>query len=139
MNAKEELLEYYHKKNDGKKILEQYQDYLDRATKMTAMMSETSARTNLPSDKVGNNVVLMADLSIKYFNLFLEAEEHKVKIISKLVKMEQPFKDVLWHKFIDEYSWNEIASKVPYSRSQIKRIYKQALNEFEKMSQNEPK
>lgn len=52
MTAKEELLEYYHKKNDGKKILEQYKDYLDRATKMTAMMSETSARTNLPSDKV---------------------------------------------------------------------------------------
>jgi len=139
MTAKEELLEYYHKKNDGKKILEQYKDYLDRATKMTAMMSETSARTNLPSDKVGNNVVLMADLSLKYFDLFLQAEEHKVSIISKLIKLEQPYKDILWQRFIDEHSWNEIASVVPYSRSQIKRIYKQALNEFEKMNQNEPK
>lgn len=52
MTAKEELLEYYHKKNDGKKILEQYRDYLDRATKMTAMISENVSRTNLPSDKV---------------------------------------------------------------------------------------
>lgn len=81
----------------------------------------------------------MADLSIKYFDLFLQAEEHKVQIISKLVKLNQPFKDILWYKFIDECSWNEIASKIPYSRSSIKRIYKQALNEFENLNQNEPK
>lgn len=133
MTAKEELIEYFHKKNDGKKILDEYQGYLDRATKMTSLISETSARTNLPSDKVGDNVSMMADLSIEYFDMFIEAEQIKVKIISKLLKLERPYKDVLWHKFINELTLTETAQKIRYSIPQTKRIYKKAMIKFSKL------
>lgn len=132
MQAKDELFEYYHKKNDGKKILEQYREYLDKATKVTSMISETSARTNLPSDKVGNNVVMMADLSIKYFDMFLDAEECRMKIISKLLSLPRPYKEILWYKFIDELTFNQIAQLVKYSPIQTKRLYKKALYEYSK-------
>ena len=132
MQAKDELFEYYHKKNDGKKVLEQYRDYLDKATKMTAMMTETSSRTNLPSDKVGNNVVLMADLSLKYFDLFLEAEEYRMRIISKLLSLPRPYKEILWYKFIDELPLSQIAILIRYSPIQTKRLYKKALFEYSK-------
>lgn len=132
MQAKDELFEYYHKKNDGRKILEQYREYLDKATKVTSMISETSARTNLPSDKVGNNVVMMADLSIKYFDMFLDAEEYRMKIISKLLSLPRPYKEILWYKFIDELTFNQIAQLVKYSPIQTKRLYKKALYEYSK-------
>lgn len=132
MQAKDELLMYFHKKNDGKKVLEQYRDYLDKATKMTAMMTETSSRTNLPSDKVGNNVVLMADLSLKYFDLFLEAEEYRMRIISKLLSLPRPYKEILWYKFIDELPLSQIAILIRYSPIQTKRLYKKALFEYSK-------
>ena len=93
---------------------------------MTAMMTETSSRTNLPSDKVGNNVVLMADLSLKYFDLFLEAEEYRMRIISKLLSLPRPYKEILWYKFIDELPLSKIAILIRYSPIQTKRLYKKA-------------
>ena len=42
MNAKEELKEFINKKNDGKRILEQYEIFFTRATKITASLSQST-------------------------------------------------------------------------------------------------
>lgn len=42
MNAKEELRNFLNKKNDGKRILEQYELFFTRATKITASLSQSS-------------------------------------------------------------------------------------------------
>lgn len=42
MNAKEELKMFVNKKNDGKRILEQYEIFFTRATKITSTFSQAS-------------------------------------------------------------------------------------------------
>lgn len=49
---KHELQDFYHKKNEGKRILEQYEKYYTNATKVTTSFSNSEGRTNLSSDKV---------------------------------------------------------------------------------------
>lgn len=49
-----ELYDFYHKKNEGKRILEQYEKYFTNATKVTTSFSNSESRTNIASDKVRN-------------------------------------------------------------------------------------
>lgn len=139
MNAKEELSQAYQKMNDGNKILEEYRSYLDRATKITSTLSQAEGRSNLPSDKVGDNSIAMADLSKQYLQLFIEAETFKVNLLKKLIQLDAPYGKILWYRFVEGYRLHEIAEAEHYSVKTIKRQYKRALEEYEKkMSPNVP-
>ena len=52
MTAKEELNQYKYKLKKVDETLEEYKKFKDRATKMTAIISENPQRSNLNSDKV---------------------------------------------------------------------------------------
>lgn len=132
MTIKEELSQASQKLNDGNKILEEYQTFLDRATKITSVITDDTSKTNLASDKVGDNAVSMADLSKRYLQLFIEAETFKVELLTKLVQLDAPFGRVLWYRYVEGYKLYEIAELEHYSYKQMKRIYRQALNEYEK-------
>ena len=136
MNAKEELKEFVNKKNDGKRILEQYELFFTRATKITASFSQAGGRTNLPSDKVGDNAIKMADLHSQYLTTFLEAEQYKLKILLRIIDIPEPYKKILWFLYVDDVRFSDIPSLIGYSPSQTKRLLKKALREFEK---DEPK
>ena len=49
---KDKLQDFYHTKNEGKRILEQYEKIFANATKVTSTFSNSEGRTNLSSDKV---------------------------------------------------------------------------------------
>lgn len=49
---KSELQDFYQKKNEGKRILEQYEKFFTNATKVTTAFTNSEGRTNLSSDKV---------------------------------------------------------------------------------------
>ena len=83
MTAKEELMQYKYARKKVDETLEEYQKYKDRATKMTAIMSENTQRSNLNSDKVGDNAVKMADISREYEERWIKAEEEKLRIEKK--------------------------------------------------------
>lgn len=74
MNAKEELSQYKFKVKRVYEALEEYERFKDRATKMTAAFWETTGRTNITSDKVGENAAALADLKAEWEKRWIEAE-----------------------------------------------------------------
>ena len=136
MNAKEELKMFVNKKNDGKRILGQYEIFFTRATKITSTFSQAGGRSNVPSDKVGDNATKMADLHSQYLQTFIEAEQYKVCILLRLMNIPEPYKSILWYLFVDDVRFNDIPARIGYSPSQTKRLLKKAFYEF---SKDEPK
>lgn len=78
----------------------------------------------------------MADLHSQYLTTFLEAEEYKLCVLSRLIAIPEPYKSILWFMFVDDIRFNEIPDKIGYSPSQTKRLLKKAFHEFQK---DEPK
>lgn len=129
---KAELQDFFYKKNEGKRILEQYEKFYTNATKVTTTFTNSEGRTNLSSDKVGTNAVLMADIRQEYLDLFIEIEEQKVKLYQKLLSLPQPYGKILWLKLVEDWKFESIAHEIKRTPRHTKRLYKRALNLYYK-------
>lgn len=127
---KDELQDFYHKKAEGKRILEQYEKLFTNATKVTSTFSQSEGRTNLSSDKVGANAILMADLRREYLDLFVQIEEQKLNLYQRLLKLPQPYGKILWLKLVEDWKFDSIAVEIKRSTRHTIRLYKRALEMF---------
>lgn len=117
-------------------LFEEYEKFKTRAEKITPTISDTTSRTNLTSDKVGDNAVELAELDKKYKKLLLEAELQKFTIIDALNGMPEPCRSILFMKYVQQKSLETIADELGYSFRHIKRLYNKAIEIYEKMSPN---
>lgn len=130
MTAKEELMQYKYARKKVDETLEEYQKYKDRATKMTAIMSENTQRGNLNSDKVGDNAVKMADISREYEERWIKAEEEKLRIESNIDRVEEPYRTLLHKRYIEELNFEKIADDMGYTYSAITKMHGTALYQY---------
>jgi DNA-directed RNA polymerase specialized sigma subunit len=133
MTAKEELLKYRFKMKRVEQTLEDYENFKTRAEKMTAIISETSAHTNKISDKVGDNAIMMAELSKKYETRWKEAEKELNRILELIEKLDDPYRDILYYRYIKFYDLKSVGDKVGYSYDRIKHLHGIALLKYKEV------
>lgn len=131
MNPKEELRQYKNKVKDVDRTLKEYDKFMTRATKMTAVMSQMAARTNLPSDKVGDNAAKMADLSQQYADKWFEAERTRERLVAEINKVGGVLADVLYDLYIEGLTMEQTAQDVHYSYDSTVHLHGIALKSFE--------
>lgn len=134
-SAKEELKQAYYKFKKADEMLEEYQRFKARAEKITATMSDSTARTNKTSDKVGDNAIKMADLKDKYNTLLLDAENEQVRIIQELNKVCEPYRTVLYKRYVQRQNFETIASEMYYSYITIIKMHGEALIKYERRNE----
>ena len=127
MNAKEELSQYKFKKKRVSEALEEYMLYKERAEKMTAIISETTSRTNINSDKVGDNAIKMADLDKEYQVRWLQAEKERIELLNKLDSLDDPYRTLLVARYIHEKPFEQIAFEMNYSYDWTVHLHGEAL------------
>lgn len=131
-NAKDELNQVWYKMSKVNETLQEYEKYKERAEKMTAVMSETTSRSNKPSDKVGDNATIMADLSVQYLQRYKEAELERDKIIIELNKVVEPYRTILFKRYVQRHDLKEIADELFYSYDSIAKKHRIALKLYER-------
>ena len=135
MTAKEELLQYKYTREKVEETLEEYQKYKDRAEKMTSIISNMPRGTN-SSDKVADNAVKMADLSAEYEKRWLEAENKKLEIEKNIDLVEEPYRTILYMKYVQEKKLEEIAYKLNANYTYICEQHGIALKKYEENKEN---
>ena len=135
MTAKEELLQYKYAREKVDETLEEYQKYKDRAEKMTSIISDMPRRTS-SSDKVADNAVKMADLSAEYEKRWLEAEYMKLKIEKNIDLVEEPYRTILYMKYVQGKKLEEIAYKMNANYTYICEQHGVALKKYEENKEN---
>lgn len=135
MNAKEELKQVRFKIEKVEETLEEYERYKTRAEKMTAVMSETTARTNKPSDKVGDNAAIMADLAIQYQQRWADAEYERLRISGELDKVAEPYRTLLFKRYVQGLNFETVASEMYYSYTTITKMHGKALILYERRNE----
>lgn len=112
-------------------IFEEYEKFKTRAEKITPAYNETNSRSNVTSDKVGDNAIELAELDKKYKRLLTEAETQKFKVLDAVNKMPEPCRSILFMKYVQQMRLEDIASTLGYSFRHIKRLYHKAMDIFE--------
>lgn len=132
MKAKRILLQYRGKLQKVDDILEEYEMYKTRAEKMTSIICDTASRTNTTSDKVGQYAVLMADLSKEYEKRWLDAERERLAIIDTINVLDEPYRQLLFLRYIRCYDMTKVADIMCYSLDRINHLHGIALKEYER-------
>ena len=135
MTAKEELLQYKYAREKVDETLEEYQKYKDRAEKMTSIISDMP-RGISSSDKVADNAVKMADLSAEYEKRWLEAENKKLEIEKNIDLVEEPYRIILYMKYVQGKKLEEIAYKLNANYTYICEQHGIALKKYEENKEN---
>lgn len=135
MTAKEELLQYKYAREKVQETLEEYQKYKDRAEKMTSIISDMPRGTS-SSDKVADNAVKMADLSAEYEKRWLEAENKKLEIEKNIDLVEEPYRIILYMKYVQGKKLEEIAYKLNANYTYICEQHGIALKKYEENKEN---
>ena len=136
MTAKEELKQYLDKVRNCDRTIKEYEKYLTRATKMTAIMSEMASRTNLPSDKVGDNAAKMADLTMEYSARWFDAEKTRMELVKEIDKVGGVLGDILYDLYIEGLDMTKTAEDVKYSYDRATHLHGIALQVFERRNDN---
>lgn len=136
MNPKDELRKYQNKIKDVDRTITEYEKFMTRATKMTAVMSEMSARTSLPSDKVGENAIKMADLANEYVEKWNEAERTRIHLISEIDKVGGILADILYDLYVEGLTLEQTAQDIHYSYERTAHLHGIALQAFKKRNEN---
>ena len=131
MSIKDELKQYRFKVLQVDRTLEEYEMFKTRAEKMTAIISEVSAHTNKVSNKVGDNATIMADLENEYKQRWEEAELERLALTSKIRGIDEPYRTILFMRYVQGKTFECIADAIGYSYKQILRLHGQALNLFD--------
>lgn len=135
MTAKEELLQYKYAREKVDETLEEYQKYKDRAEKMTSIISDMPRGTS-SSDKVADNAVKMADLSAEYEKRWLEAENKKLEIEKNIDLVEEPYRIILYMKYVQGKKLEEIAYKLNANYTYICEQHGVALKKYDENKEN---
>ena len=136
MSAKDELKIYQSKVKEVDRTIKEYEKFMTRATKMTAVMSEMTSRSNLPSDKVADNAAKMADLAKEYENRWHEAELTRIKLVDEINKVEGVLSDILYDLYIEGLSLEQTAQDIHYSYERTAHLHGIALQVFERRNEN---
>lgn len=138
MTAKEYLSQY-------RTLDAEINSKLEQAAQLRALAAKVSPSTGFGSsggisDRVGKTVAKIVDLENEISKDVDRLVDLKTEIHRTIKLMPDPlFRTVLDRKFILRNSLETIAEKTGYSVPQIKRIYKKAKVEFEKMIPNDTK
>lgn len=127
MSIKDELKQYRFKMKRVDEALEEYEKFKTRAEKVTAVFSDVASRTNKTSDKVGENSVKMADIERQYKKRWEDAEQERLKISEKICTIDEPYRTILFMKYVQNKNFELIATEIGYSYKQILRLHGQAL------------
>lgn len=130
MTAKEELNQYNDAQGRVEETLEDYRKYQERATKMTAIISDMPMNKG-KSDKVGDNVPAMADIAKEYLDRWVEAERKRLYITSRIDQIKNElYRKVLKKRYVEGLKLEEIACETGYSYDRVRHIHKEALEEY---------
>lgn len=98
-----------------------------------ANYTNTKVQTTRNNDKIGSYVAEIVDLENKVFDKVSDLVDLLKDTIKKIDILEDDQKLILWMRYLNGKTWDEIAVRMNMTLSNLHRIKNKALIEFEKL------
>lgn len=112
-------------------LTEELEQWRTRATKITPVLSQES-RGSGNEDKLQSSVIKICELEEELEQKIRELLEQREKIVAVLNNLpNEQLRQLMRYRYIRGMTWDEIAIKMDYSRTQVCRLHGKALNKIE--------
>ena len=107
-DIKKELSSYKHDKRLLEEKEKEIDEYRNKATSCTSVLSDMP-KGNAVHDKVAQYASIIADLEKEKYELCITLETNKRKIEQIINNLEQPYRNILYFRYIKDYNLTHIA------------------------------
>ena len=137
MTAKEFLLKIRYMNNNINNKLTRLETLKSVACNTSPHLSEDVVQRTREKSSLENIMVKIVDLSREIDNDIDTYNDYRVSVWEQLDKLyDERQKRILWLKYAEMKTWNEISESIYISPRHVMRIHKQALNNLEKLMKN---
>lgn len=115
------------------KLSEEYQ-LRSLATNISVSNNSERVQTSGSGDRVGNIVAKIVDVQSEIDQIVDDYLKQKADVIHTIESVSVPnFYQLLFKKYVEYKSLNDISEEMGYSLQHVKRLHSQALNEVKKI------
>lgn len=128
MTAKQWLRRYINADHRIDSLLRERQDVYDRLTKITAALDSEAVSSTKDPHKYDE----IADLDVYIHQRVAQSMAIRTEIITAIDQLEDwRYREILMHRYIDGFTWDDIAREIHYSTIQTTRLHGYALKAIE--------
>ena len=132
--VKHELKDYIYNK---KWVAERLQDIKERRSlldSITNVLSDMPKGSKKVYDKQAENIIEILDLTNSLEKYLNQLKDKQIKIENKIDKIDQPFKNILYFRYIKGYNLTEVANEIDEEYDYTRKLHKKALNKYMEVS-----
>ena len=136
---KKELSAYLY----NKKLLEEkekdLEELITKAEKITTELSNMPKGTPIIQDKIGEYAAKIVDLKNEKYKQLINMYKIGEEIENKIDMLEQPYRDILYFKYIRGMNLTDVASKIGNEYKYTCILHGEALNNYKKLNFHDKK
>lgn len=133
--AKKELNDYIY---DKKWIEGKWQDLEERRSllsKITPTLSDMPKGTNDIQDRQAESLVDILDKTNELEDFIRKLKEKQIEIECKIDKLEQPYKNILYFRYIRGYNLTEVSGEIDEEYDYTRKLHGIALIKYAELEQ----
>ena len=130
IESKKELKDYIY---DKKWLKERWEDIEERRSlldKITNTLSDLPKGTPQVNDKVAERLTELLDVTKEYEQYLETLNKRQIKIERKIDKLEQPFRNILYFRYIKGYNLTEVSGKIEEEYDYTRKLHGIALIKY---------
>ena len=137
----EEIKKELNSYTDDKKYLEDrkqdVEELREQATKMTSVISDMPKGSNPVNDRLAEYVAKITDMVEESYKFVIELEEKRIRIENIINQIEQPYKNILYYRYIKDYNLTDVASQIGHEYKWTCVLHGKALEKYRKIREVE--
>lgn len=131
--AKKELNEYRENIKYIEEKLNDAEEVKAKVLKVTTTLSFNKTNTSSSNDKFADAISRLNDLQIDCSQKMKDLLIKKFLIDEKIEKVDQPYRNVLFCRYVRGFDWDDVALKVGYTKDYVsKELHREALYLYSK-------
>ena len=123
-----------------KKLLKEKEDDLEelitRATKITTELSDMPKGTSQLQDKMAELASQIVDMKDEKYGQIIKMYKTKKQIEDKIDLLEQPYRNILYFKYIKGKNLTEVANVIGYNYKWTCEMHGYALKKYKELDKN---
>lgn len=124
---KQELKSYIHDKTLLTEIDKEIEEYRTKATSCTAELSDMPKGSRKIKDKLAEYASIIADLQMEKLEEQINMEKQKKQLEDTIKKIEQPYKNILYFRYILDNKLEDVADMIKYDYKYVCKLHSKAL------------
>lgn len=127
---KKELNSYWYDKKLLQSKEEELEELIVRAEKVTQELTDMPKGSPKVLDKMAEYAAQIIDLKNEKYDQLIKMYKTKKKIENKIDLLEQPYRDILYYKYIKGLTLTGVANEIKYEYEYTKKLHGIALLKY---------